>query len=89
MVPCPGNDEGWEDGARHSSKDPKLSVFAEVFIEHGWPKFKCFHSHCDGGNGSEKKTFNDFRRHYDPLGLLFDTDDFFFGTEETPGYGCQ
>lgn len=85
MVPCPGNEEGWADGAKHSSKDAKLSPFAEVFIQNGWPKFKCFHAHCDGGCGSPKKTINDFRSHYDPLWDIFDFDEWVWGECEKRG----
>lgn len=85
MVPCPGNEEGWSDGAMHSSKDAKLSPFAEVFIQNGWPKFKCFHAHCDGGCGCPKKTINDFRSHYDPLRILFDFDEWLWDECEKQG----
>jgi hypothetical protein len=85
MVPCPGNEEGWSDGARHSSQDPKLSPFAEVFIQNGWPKFKCFHAHCDGGCSAPKKTINDFRSHYDPLRILFDFDEWLWDECEKRG----
>jgi hypothetical protein len=85
MVPCPGNEEGWSDGAMHSSKDAKLSPFAEVFIQNGWPKFKCFHAHCDGGCSAPKKTINDFRSHYDPLRILFDFDEWLWDECEKRG----
>ncbi len=85
MVPCPGNDEGWSDGAKHSFQDAKLSPFAEVFIQNGWPKFKCFHAHCDGGCSAPKKTINDFRSHYDPLRILFDVDEWIWDECEKRG----
>ncbi|MFL6302847.1 MAG: hypothetical protein ACJ72H_04835 [Candidatus Sulfotelmatobacter sp.] len=64
-VPCPGYDEGWEDGARHSANMfPRISHESLVFLRRGWPKFRCVHSHCDG-----VKTFNMWREHWDPLRL--------------------
>jgi len=71
-VPCPGYDEGWGDGARHSANQfPRISHEALVWVNDfgvapgmGWPKFRCVHSHCDG-----VKTFNMWRRHWDPLRL--------------------
>lgn len=67
-IPCPGNEEGWADGNCHSSKDPKLSRNAIVWIRNGWPVFNCFHAHCAA------KTWNDLRQHYDPLRLFFEFD---------------
>jgi hypothetical protein len=64
-VPCPGYDEGWDDGARHSANMfPRISHESLVFLKNGWPKFRCVHSHCDG-----VKTFNMWRAHWDPLRL--------------------
>ena len=64
-VPCPGYDEGWGDGARHSANQfPRISHESVVFVRRGWPKFRCVHAHCDG-----VKTFNAWRAHWDPLRL--------------------
>ena len=65
-VPCPGYDEGWEDGAKHSENQfPRISHEALVWVNGScWPKFRCVHSHCDG-----VKTFNMWRAHWDPLRL--------------------
>ena len=71
VVPCPGEDEGWEDGARHTTRGRKLQHDTEVFLKNDQPKFLCFHAHCNGDCGSPKKTFNNWRAHYDPLGILF------------------
>ncbi len=65
-VPCPGYDEGWGDGAKHSANQfPRISHEALVWVNsRAWPKFRCVHSHCDG-----VKTFNMWRSHWDPLRL--------------------
>jgi hypothetical protein len=74
-VPCPGNPKlgGWPDGAKHSTEDPLLSHEALVFIRNGYPKFKCFHAHCDRPR-PDKKTSNNWREFWDPL-RLWDFDD--------------
>jgi hypothetical protein len=70
-VPCPGNLEfGWLDGAKHESREPLLSPVTQVWVQNGWPVFKCFHAHCDGNCGSPKKTWKDFQEFFDP-GRLF------------------
>ncbi len=70
-VPCPGNLEfGWMDGAKHESHERLLSPVTQVWVYNGWPVFKCFHAHCDGGCGSPKKTWKDFQEFFDP-GRLF------------------
>lgn len=65
-VPCPGYDEGWEDGSKHSANQfPRISHEACVWVNsNGWPKFRCVHAHCDG-----VKTFNMWRAFWDPLRL--------------------
>jgi hypothetical protein len=75
-VPCPGNTQlgGWPDGAKHSTDDPLLSHESLVFIRNGWPKFRCFHAHCDGDCGIAKKTINDWRDYFDPGFVFFDVD---------------
>jgi len=70
-VPCPGNLEfGWLDGAKHESREPLLSPVTQVWVQNGWPVFKCFHAHCDGGCDRPKKTWKNFQDFYDP-GRLF------------------
>jgi hypothetical protein len=68
QVPCPGYDEGWGDGSKHSSNMfPRISHEALVWVDSkGWPCFRCVHSHCDD---EPKKTFNDWRGHWDSFRL--------------------
>ena len=58
-VSCPGDADGWADGARHSTKSG-LGRDAIVLIENGWPGFYCFHAHCL----DPKKTWRDLCDHY-------------------------
>lgn len=65
-VRCPGDLDGWPDGAIHSDKVGKHSGSAAVWVENGWPRFRCGHSHCDEGASTGKKTWKNLQEYFDP-----------------------
>lgn len=65
-IRCPGDLEGWSDGAIHSDKVGKHTGAAAVWVENGWPRFRCGHSHCDEGAATGKKTWKSLQEYFDP-----------------------
>ena len=59
-VNCPGDSEdGWFDGIKHSYVSG-LGHDALVWINNGWPCFRCLHAHCT----DPKKTWGDLCDHF-------------------------
>jgi hypothetical protein len=70
-VLCPGQTEiGWPDGNRHSTDKAGADWESAIWIENGWPAYRCFHQHCS----EPKKTFTDWLDFWDPLRRRFDFD---------------
>lgn len=65
-IRCPGDLDGWPDGAIHSDKVGKHTGAAAVWVENGWPRFRCGHSHCDEGAATGKKTWKNLQEYFDP-----------------------
>ena len=68
---CPGNfPDGWPDGEAHTDSYTSLNDSSIVWVENGWPRFRCGHNHCDAGAAHGKKTWADLQNYYDPARKL-------------------
>ncbi len=66
-IVCPGNlEDGWPDGEEHDDKYGDLNDSTIVWVDNGWPCFRCAHNHCGDGAEHGKKTWKDLQDFYDP-----------------------
>src|ERR1035437_10136144 len=70
-IMCPGN-YGWADGEQHEDILDNVNGSAVVWIQDGWPCFRCGHAHCDVGAEHGKKKWHDLADYYDEERELFD-----------------
>jgi hypothetical protein len=66
-IVCPGNlEDGWPDGESHTEVLDQLNDSTIAYVENGYPRFSCRHSHCGEGAAHGKKTWKDLQNYYDP-----------------------